>query len=74
MPRKETSTTKGKSTPPEKNLHDETAFKDLLVSDENLAKHTAHADDSATHDQVREPLPKVEGRLVDDIREERDQG
>ena len=74
MPRKESSTTNGKSTPPEKNLHDEAAFKDLLVSDEDLAKHTAHADDSVTHDQVREALSKVKGSLGDDIREERDQG
>ena len=74
MPQKTSSTKKGKSTPPEKNLHDEAAFKDLLVSDEDLAKHTAHADDSVTHDQVRKALSKVEGSLVEDIREERDQG
>ena len=74
MPRKEPSTKKHKSTHPENNLHHEATFKDLLVGDDNLAKHTAHADDSVTHDQVRKALSKLEGSLVDDIREQRDQG
>ena len=74
MPRKLTSTKQGQSTPPEENLHDEAAFKDLLVSDQDLAKHTAHADDSVTHEQVRQALSKIEGSLVSDVRKERDQG
>lgn len=74
MPQKPVSTKKGKSTPSEANLHNEDSFKDLLVSDGDLAKHTAHADDSVTRDQLRKALSKVSGSLVDDIREERDQG
>ncbi|MDA1055329.1 MAG: hypothetical protein O3C40_33325 [Planctomycetota bacterium] len=54
--------------PPEENLQDEAVVKDLLVSDENLAKHTAHADRSVTHDQVRKALAKLPGSFVDDIR------
>ena len=73
MPRKTANTKKGKNMPSEENLQDEKAFKDLLVSDEDLAKHTAHADDSVTHDEVRKALSKVEGSLVNDIRRERDQ-
>lgn len=66
MSKKSTSTTPRKRLPPEENLHDEVNFRDLLVSDEDLAKHTAHADDSVTHDQVRKALSKIKGSLADD--------
>lgn len=73
MRKKSTPTTKRKRLPPEESLHDEATVRDLLVSDDDLAKLTAHADDSITHDQVRKALSKIKVSLARDIREERDE-
>jgi len=74
MPRKGTGTEQGTHGDAEESLHDESSVGDLLISDEDLTKHTAHADNSVTRDAVRKALAKIEGSLVKDLREERDQG
>ena len=74
MPRRTTPTKKGNPIPSEEHLLDEANFKDLVISEEELKKYTTHADGSVTHEEVRDALSKIQGSLVDDIREERDQG
>jgi len=74
MQRKSAETKSRKNLPPEENLLEDDAVNDLLVSEQDLAKHTKDADATVTHEDVRDALSKVEGSLVPSIRKERDQG
>jgi len=73
MPRKPISAKKGRRASTEENSSAGANLDDLLVSEEDLARHTINADNSVTLRQVRAALSKIKGSLVSDIREGRDQ-